>query len=81
MAMHKKNDIKIEGSCSEFNNFEKQHYLFKKFGDTYMDDLENKVLEKIDDMKDEIVKFLQEIVQIPSEIPPGKYRPICGLRC
>jgi acetylornithine deacetylase/succinyl-diaminopimelate desuccinylase-like protein len=41
-----------------------------------MDDLERKVLDKIDDLKDDIVEFLQQLVQIPSEIPPGKYRPI-----
>ena len=41
-----------------------------------MDDLEKKVLEKIDDMKDDIVSFLQQMVQFPSEIPPGKYKPI-----
>ena len=41
-----------------------------------MEDKEKIVLQKIDEMQDEIVKFLQHIVQIPSEIPPGKYRPI-----
>ena len=41
-----------------------------------MDDLEKLIIDKIDEMQDEIVKFLQQIIQIPSEIPPGKYRPI-----
>jgi len=41
-----------------------------------MENKEKIVLQKIDEMQDEIVKFLQQIIQIPSEIPPGKYRPI-----
>ena len=41
-----------------------------------MEEKEKVVLQKIDEMKDELVTFLQQIVQIPSEIPPGKYRPI-----
>jgi succinyl-diaminopimelate desuccinylase len=41
-----------------------------------MENKEKIVLQKIDEMKDELVTFLQQIVQIPSEIPPGKYRPI-----
>lgn len=41
-----------------------------------MEDKEKIVLQKIDEMKDELVTFLQQIVQIPSEVPPGKYRPI-----
>ncbi|MBY8988212.1 MAG: M20/M25/M40 family metallo-hydrolase [Candidatus Lokiarchaeota archaeon] len=41
-----------------------------------MEDKEKIVLQKIDEMKDELVTFLQQIIQIPSEIPPGKYRPI-----
>ena len=41
-----------------------------------MEDKELIVLQKIDEMQDEIVKFLQQIIQIPSEVPPGKYRPI-----
>ncbi|MHA2288241.1 MAG: M20 family metallopeptidase [Promethearchaeota archaeon] len=41
-----------------------------------MEEKEKIVLQKIDDMKDDLVKFLQQIVQIPSEIPPGKYKPI-----
>ena len=41
-----------------------------------MENKEKIVLQKIDEMQDEIVKFLQQIIQIPSEVPPGKYRPI-----
>jgi len=41
-----------------------------------MDDLEKKILDKIDDMRDEIIKFHQEIVRIPSENPPAKYKEI-----
>jgi len=37
-----------------------------------MKDLEKIVLEKVDNMRDEIVKFHQQIVQIPSENPPSK---------
>lgn len=44
-----------------------------------MDNMEKKVMEKIDDMKDEIIRFLQELVQIPSEVPPGKYKEISKL--
>lgn len=41
-----------------------------------MENKEKIVLQKIDEMQDELVIFLQQIIQIPSEIPPGKYRPI-----
>jgi acetylornithine deacetylase len=41
-----------------------------------LNDAEKSVLNKIDDMKDEIIEFHHQIVQIPSEVPPGKYRPI-----
>jgi succinyl-diaminopimelate desuccinylase len=41
-----------------------------------MDSLENKILNKIDDMRDEIIRFHQEIVRIPSENPPSKYKEI-----
>jgi len=41
-----------------------------------MENTEKIVLQKIDEMQEEIVKFLQQIIQIPSEVPPGKYRPI-----
>jgi len=41
-----------------------------------MENKEKIVLQKIDEMQNEIVKFLQQIIQIPSEIPPGKYKPI-----
>jgi len=41
-----------------------------------MDDLEKKILDRIDDLSDEIIKFHQEIVKIPSENPPAKYKEI-----
>ncbi|MFX1462244.1 MAG: M20 family metallopeptidase [Promethearchaeota archaeon] len=34
------------------------------------------VLKKIDDMREEIIKFHQKIIQIPSENPPGKYKEV-----
>ena len=36
-----------------------------------MENKEKIVLQKIDEMHNEIVKFLQQIIQIPSEVPPG----------
>lgn len=41
-----------------------------------MESNEKIVLQKIDGMEDEIAKFLQKLVEFPSEVPPGKYRPI-----
>ncbi|MCK4380918.1 MAG: M20/M25/M40 family metallo-hydrolase [Candidatus Lokiarchaeota archaeon] len=41
--------------------------------------MEKIIMEKIDGMKDEIIRFLQELVQIPSEVPPGKYKEISKL--
>ena len=41
-----------------------------------MDDLEKQVFDKIESMRDEIVKFHQEIIQIPSENPPAKYKEV-----
>ncbi|MFX0180764.1 MAG: M20 family metallopeptidase, partial [Candidatus Hodarchaeota archaeon] len=41
-----------------------------------MDDIEAIVLNRIDEMKNEIIQFLQSLIQYPSEIPPGKYREI-----
>lgn len=37
---------------------------------------EKDIIRKIDEMRDEITKFHQEIVRIPSENPPGKYKVI-----
>ncbi len=34
------------------------------------------VIEKIENMREEIVEFLQNLVKMPSEVPPGKYREI-----
>ncbi len=41
-----------------------------------MDNMEKTIMEKIDSMKDEIIQFLQNLIQIPSEVPPGKYKEI-----
>ncbi len=41
-----------------------------------MENLEIKILDKIDSMRNEIIKFHQDIVRIPSENPPAKYKPI-----
>ncbi|MFX1304241.1 MAG: M20 family metallopeptidase [Promethearchaeota archaeon] len=41
-----------------------------------MENLEKLILKKIDDMKDEIIKFHQKSIQIPSENPPSKYQEI-----
>ncbi|MFW9822284.1 MAG: M20 family metallopeptidase [Candidatus Thorarchaeota archaeon] len=37
---------------------------------------EKDVMEKIESMRDEIVEFLQELIKLPSEVPPGKYKEI-----
>lgn len=42
-----------------------------------MADLEKLIIDKIDDMRDEIIKFLQDIVRIPSENPPFKIQGSC----
>jgi succinyl-diaminopimelate desuccinylase len=41
-----------------------------------MNDQEKNILEIIEDMKDEIIQFHQQIVQIPSENPPSQYKEI-----
>jgi len=41
-----------------------------------MVDLEKQIIDKIDNMRDEIIKFLQEMVRIPSENPPSKYKEV-----
>ncbi len=41
-----------------------------------MEDIEKIVLDKIEEMREEIIKFHQNIVQIPSENPPSKYKEI-----
>ncbi len=41
-----------------------------------MQNMEKLIIEKIDEMRDEIILFLQKLIQIPSEVPPGKYREI-----
>jgi succinyl-diaminopimelate desuccinylase len=41
-----------------------------------IEDIEKRVLDKIDEMRDEIIRFHQQIVQIPSENPPSRYKTI-----
>ncbi len=43
-----------------------------------MEELEKLVLKRIDDMKDEIIKFHQHIIQKPSENPPRKYKEVAN---
>ena len=37
---------------------------------------EKELLDNIDDMREAIIEFLQGLIQIPSEVPPGTYREI-----
>jgi succinyl-diaminopimelate desuccinylase len=39
-------------------------------------ELEEKILKKIDEMRDDIIQFHQKMVRIPSENPPSKYKEI-----
>lgn len=41
-----------------------------------MKDIEKQIVNKIDEMKDEIIQFHQRLVQFPSETPPGRYKEI-----
>ena len=41
-----------------------------------MNELEEKIIKLVDSMREEIIKFHQQIVRIPSENPPGKYNEI-----
>jgi len=41
-----------------------------------MDNIEKAIIEKIDNMKSDIIQFLQDLIKIPSEVPPGKYKEI-----
>ncbi len=41
-----------------------------------MSDYISLILERIDEMKSEIVEFHKKLVQIPSENPPSKYKPV-----
>ncbi|MFW9826627.1 MAG: M20 family metallopeptidase [Candidatus Thorarchaeota archaeon] len=41
-----------------------------------MDNMEKAIIEKIEGMRSEIIQFLQDLVHIPSEVPPGKYKEI-----
>ncbi|MFX1316072.1 MAG: M20 family metallopeptidase [Promethearchaeota archaeon] len=41
-----------------------------------MDNMEELILKKIDEMKEDIIKFLKQLIQIPSENPPSKWKEI-----
>ena len=41
-----------------------------------MEDLEKKIIDKIEIMRDEIIKFHQKMIQISSENPPSDYKEI-----
>ena len=41
-----------------------------------MKELEEKILKKIDEMREDIIQFHQKMVRIPSENPPSKYKEI-----
>ncbi|MFX1592452.1 MAG: M20 family metallopeptidase [Promethearchaeota archaeon] len=41
-----------------------------------MNSLEKTIITRIDEIKDEIIKFHQQSIQIPSENPPSKYKQI-----
>jgi len=41
-----------------------------------LDKLEKDVLDKIDNMREEIIEFLQEMIKKLSAVPPGKYKEI-----
>lgn len=41
-----------------------------------LEDLEKLVIKRIDDIRDEIIEFHQQIIKIPSENPPGRYKEI-----
>jgi succinyl-diaminopimelate desuccinylase len=43
-----------------------------------MSDIEKRILNQIDSMKQDIIEFHQEIIKIPSENPPGKYKEIAS---
>ncbi|TXT59707.1 MAG: N-formyl-4-amino-5-aminomethyl-2-methylpyrimidine deformylase [Promethearchaeota archaeon] len=41
-----------------------------------MQDLEKRLIDRIDEMKNEIITFHQQLVQIPSENPPANYKEV-----
>jgi len=41
-----------------------------------MESIEKAIIEKIEEMREEIINFHKQIIQIPSENPPGKYKQI-----
>ncbi|TXT58623.1 MAG: N-formyl-4-amino-5-aminomethyl-2-methylpyrimidine deformylase [Promethearchaeota archaeon] len=48
----------------------------KRDGNILMNELEKTLLGTIDNMKEEIIRFHQQLVQIPSENPPSQYKEI-----
>ncbi len=44
-----------------------------------MEKSEQIIIKKIDNMQNEIIDFLQEMVKIPSEVPPGRFKDISKL--
>ncbi len=43
-----------------------------------MNEIASQILDKIDGMKEEIIRFHQDIVRINSENPPSKYKEIAA---
>ncbi len=41
-----------------------------------LNDEEVNICKRIDEMRDDIVGFLKEMIQIKSEVPPGNYKNI-----
>ena len=41
-----------------------------------MTELEDQIIKKIDDLRDEIIQFHQAFIKIPSENPPSKYKEV-----
>jgi len=41
-----------------------------------MNNLEKRIIKKIEEMREEIIIFNQDMIKIPSENPPGKYKEI-----
>ena len=41
-----------------------------------MESIEKAIIEKIEEMREDIIYFHKQIIQIPSENPPGKYKQI-----
>ncbi|TFG19718.1 MAG: hypothetical protein EU533_06550, partial [Promethearchaeota archaeon] len=41
-----------------------------------MTELEDQIIRKIDEKRDEIIRFHQAFIRIPSENPPSKYKEV-----